>query len=61
MRVITMTRDEDMRSYRYDPDADPNFQDDVRTFGNRCYRYLRTRSAEHWMLFLGGLVLGLVL
>jgi len=61
MRVITMTRDESTRSYRFDPDDHPNFHDDLRSFGNRCYRYVRTRTSEHWMIFLAGLIVGLML
>ena len=61
MRVITMTKDETSSSYRYNPEDHPNFQDDLRSFGNRCYRYVRTRSSEHWMIFLAGLIVGLML
>lgn len=61
MRVITMTRDETSRSYRYKDDEHPNFHDDLRTLGDRCYRYIRTRTSEHWMIFAAGLVIGLML
>ena len=39
----------------------PNIHDDLRSFGNRCYRYVRTRNSEHWMIFLAGLIVGLML
>lgn len=30
-------------------------------FGEQLLAYLRSRTADHWLMFLGGLVIGLIL
>ncbi len=32
-----------------------------RDIGQRAWTYLRTRSAEHWLIFAGGVIIGMIL
>ena len=37
------------------------FGKDVRSLGDRFCSYVRRLTAEHWMLFLAGVIVGLIL
>ena len=39
----------------------PGFGEEVHGLGGRLRAFLRSRSAEEWIMFLAGLVIGLVL
>lgn len=32
-----------------------------RDIGRRAWAYLRTRSTEHWLIFAGGVIVGMIL
>lgn len=60
-----MTQEEDPRrgydDRRYGERPRSRFQEDMSQLFDRAYDYVRSRTAEHWILFLSGLALGLLL
>ena len=60
-RIRSMTRRYDYASYRHHAPREPDSHSESHDTFARVRTYVRGLSVEHWLLFLAGLVIGLIL